>query len=393
MIPEGRELCGLRPVALIPTASWKPLTALRCNRPSRVRASLIASLVLALGLLNPVRGSAQSIPGSREDLVERARVARDCYDLIDYRCVIDTLEGPLLVREELPSELPLQALVESFELLGMSYLMVGLDAEAERCFERLLDLDASYRLRRADASPEQIQFVQNVVDFERTSEIANVLAQRIRVRAAVCVAIPQSRASALRVVAALLALDVARSVIHHVIGAIPTIDSPPWGPLDGPTFALGGLWRALFGSDTEVWGPGLGLQAEVGLRYRPFFARLRGTWSRHASTLEHPITLPTPALDVLGVGLFLGGGDKWERFSWGVGMELGGQYLSVTDRLRTLNPTVGLGGEVGLEVGAGFSVGVDFSAALTFGTSSTAATHSTAVSTTTTTVFSVGYAP
>lgn len=331
---------------------------------TRWRAWLGACLVtLVLG----ARAASAQAPGTAEELrVELARAAT-CYELVDYRCVIGALEGPIRVRSELPQGLSGQEVRQGHELLALGYLAVGLEDEAAQVFVRLLALQPDYRLSRPEVAPEHVALVARLAEQVRLERWGREVAQAVLERAQFLASIPDLRATASGVAARMAAVEQAAAVFDRARSAAPLLANPPLGAAAGPILALSFAWRPMFADDARAFDHGFGIDGRLGMTFAPLYLGVVVDWIRHATIVENPVITPPAPLDVVAFGVELGVRIDTEWVGGTVGLEAGGQYLHVSSALSAFAPYAAVAGEVRLTVGAGISARLGLTTGLVFG--------------------------
>ncbi|MDX9721369.1 MAG: hypothetical protein RBU37_11535 [Myxococcota bacterium] len=303
-------------------------------------------------------GSAWPSPSSAQDESRwRAQYlqAQQCYAELDLRCVVTTLDGPLLVQADAVSWLSEEELVDAYELLGLSYWALGLEEEGSKAFERLMSLRPDYVLRRPEASPEQLQMVLALRARTTLAERAVHIAGHVLTRSRALGVLSFVRLQSAQVAARLEGAQLAGWIRSQVEERSPSIASPPWGPLTGPTLLVFGLFRFMFLDDARVWGLGTGLGGELALDYRPWRWALTLSWTTHPCELEHTVLQPPPSLEVWALGARMGYRQPFWVLVGEASLWLGLQYLQ-SQRIRILNPAVGGLLELSAPLGMGFAL-------------------------------------
>lgn len=282
---------------------------------------------------------AQHRPGSLGELRWRLEEARGCHVVLDEGCVIERLEGPLLGRLRLPEGFGVEETIEAHELLGLAYIASGLEEDGRRVFERLLMLAPDYRLTRPDLPPEHSRLIESLADELRLRRQAQDFATNTA-QSAAQIAISGGMQ---RVAAALFARWQARQFAlqtkARATRQAPLMLSPPWGPLRGPFFSLGGGFQWLLGSDEPLWSYGWGLNSAVSLVYAPLFIRWSVLWFRHEALTSSDIESTPPTMSQIGATLHLGWYHGWKQLSWTLSGGLGIEAIYIDDFLSSVNPT------------------------------------------------------
>lgn len=305
-------------------------------------------------------------PGTLADFRARLSRARACYERVDYRCVIEALEVPLLVRD-LPEGVTSDERREAYELLGVVYYSNGLLDSGDAAFSSLLEGEPDYHLSRTDVPPEWSERVERLWERRQLQlagqDAARLVEQHARWRAfwrsmLMAVASGPTRSVGQRR---------AREVVERAAWLAPLIASPPFGPWSGPTLQVGSMFRLLFGDDRSVWGDAIGIEAFVGARYRPFYVHLGVRWTQHSTVLSDVVIEPAPDLTVWVFSV--GGGVRFDfdSVSLRTGLELGMTFLDTEGFARALNPHVAIPVWFGAELIDDFEIQIGVSGEWTLG--------------------------
>ncbi|MCK5798143.1 MAG: hypothetical protein KAI47_13200, partial [Deltaproteobacteria bacterium] len=115
----------------------------------RLGACRLAAVAIFLGLLSLLATPAWGVLGPKKSLVE----ARRAFHKQDYERALKLLQPVARAPQATISQK-----VEAFELLGLSYLILGDERRARRAFENLLGLDPEHPLHDPTGSPKLKRF-------------------------------------------------------------------------------------------------------------------------------------------------------------------------------------------------------------------------------------------